>query len=134
MKRIICLLVMVFALHTTGNACDCNITSIAKEVSRADDIFIGKVIAVKNWYVIFKIESYFKGFKLSNIIMVQLGSNNCSYRFNLGKTYIVYAYFIQNLEGIKSKILMTSVCTNTRVYNYADVIELKKFASEKKFN
>ncbi|WP_157760868.1 hypothetical protein [Chitinophaga caeni] len=143
-------ILLLFA-HSSTWACSCvGEMSVKKALKKNDIVFIGKVISMEkititqnlsgtetniNHYFYrftFTIEKRYKGkVKTSAIeITTGVGSGDCGYKFEIGKSYVVYAnkrkrYFN---EGPKVKtFLYTDVCERTTVKVAEEKNEIEKY-------
>ena len=104
---------------------------------KAEAVFYGKVLKIRKsklfnkLQVTFKILETWKGTTTERIIVTTegLGFGVCPYDFDVGKTYLVYAYTWE------SKVLQTSHCTRTKELSEAerDLRVLGKGNAPKKF-
>jgi hypothetical protein len=90
-------------------ACGCQQSgrSPREELKRVDAVFSGEVINV-NWEKIeFKVEKIWKGPRTKRISVKHRDElSDCTYKFVVGKKYLVYAY--------GKEIFSTYVCTRTK--------------------
>lgn len=126
-KRIgLSLMLGVFSLVVTSNiarACTCDLPqngrTLKQEVTEAHKkskaVFVGRVVEVisdvRNSYVDvrFKVERSWKAdFSAERIVRTGRGRGDCGYRFEVGKSYLVFAY------GSDENRLETNICQRTR--------------------
>jgi len=92
-------------------ACDCpRPGSPREELQRVDAVFSGEVRSVNRERIEFKVEKTWKGPRAKSI-SIQYEQSDCTYVFDVGKKYLVYAY--------GKGILTTSICTRTKDLNKA---------------
>jgi hypothetical protein len=89
---------------------------------KAKAVFVGKVLAVDSpselLYnkVTIELESAWKGIRPAKlIILTGRGSGDCGYRFEVGETYLVFAY------QYNKSYLGTNICQRTNVLSNASV-------------
>ncbi len=130
--------VFLFASGTSDVfACSCDlplpVKSLEKQIKesykKSAAIFSGKVIEVikiPNAYFVkvkFKSEKIYKGEMLNEIIVsTGLGNGDCGYRFEVGKSYLIYAYG-------DSDNLLTNICQRTSLLQEskdAEILDKKK--------
>ncbi len=154
MKRIICLVAIVFTLHTAALACKCAehpAKPKRKEFKTTDRIFTGKVISVKDTVFgemkvrggasykayTFEVIGYYKGKKTEKIITIITGQGggDCGYNFTVGKNYTVHAtmqgvgFFI---DGVEQQQLHTNSCSYTQPANTDHAKLMKRYFGFKK--
>lgn len=83
-------------MHSSTNACKCGAHTFSEEVSTSTQIFTGtvlkKTVAEKAYYL-FSVSKVFKGDEADTItIRTGFGGPDCGMVFEVGKTYVVYAY------------------------------------------
>lgn len=157
MKKIICLVAILFTLHTAAIACKCAehpAKPKRKEFKATNRIFTGKVIAVKDTAFgeikvrgegrvykayTFEVLGYYKGKKTEKTITIITGQGggDCGYVFTLGQAYTVHAtmqgvgYFI---DGVEQQQLFTNSCSYTQVANVDHTKLMKRYFGFKKVN
>jgi hypothetical protein len=99
-------LFLAFFISFAANACSCDTISFKKAIKWADEIFIGRLIEIKEvksesdshgdkytrvWYALFEVEKKWKGSN-KKYVKVYHPSTSCDFDFNLlGRKYLVYA-------------------------------------------
>ncbi|CAL2089540.1 hypothetical protein [Tenacibaculum sp. 190524A05c] len=107
MKRVLLFTILTFSTLSTF-ACSCEQIPFYEAVNRADEIFVGRLIEVKelfnesfpetpnqkyttHWSATFEVEKKWKGSKKRYITIYQDG-NSCEFNFtNINQKYLVYA-------------------------------------------
>ena len=126
MKKIVlfvfCFCFLMLLFQENSFACSCAVAaplpSLRKQVSGARKeskaVFSGKVVEVNRnaqsqfITVKFKVENSWKGNITQEVsITTGLGSGDCGYSFEVGKSYLVYAY------GSNENSLQTNICQRT---------------------
>ena len=126
MRRTIFSIIWIAALlvcaQAENPACTCSLPlpkdSLKKQVKKAltesRAVFAGKVLEINespqaySVVVRLKVEQSWKGLFLEEInIVTGRGGGDCGYRFEVGESYIVYAY------GPSESILATDICQRT---------------------
>ena len=139
LKRITSL--VLFLTYFISNACLCNGKTFENEVKKADEIFIGRLIEIKEidtktydyefeetdqkvkttrfWYAKFEVEKKWKGSNKKYIEIYQ-EAGNCSFKFNISvNSYLVYARTSKEpFELNGKKVLYTSGCFRTKEFYY----------------
>lgn len=137
--------ICAISLCAAGQASACLCPNFSKAVplkehvknarSKAAAVFIGEVISESRndtgkRLVIFKVTKMWKGVTASEItVMTGAGGADCSYFFETGKTYLVYAYDENNIyapnEKNGEKSLYTHNCSRTTEATKAARKEIK---------
>lgn len=101
------------------DACSCALASFENALKFSDEIFEGKVIKVEKLEythtvdivekIYFEIDRQWKGNDTSQLIVEV--DNLCPYGFDIGHTYLVYAYRYEKTEG--EDLLTTWACSRT---------------------
>jgi hypothetical protein len=92
------LFLIVFAYPTSARACSCSESgSPADEFARAAAVFSGKVTRIREisygYRVHFAVTRSWKGISTNTTeVTTGYGNGDCGYPFNVGETYVVYAY------------------------------------------
>lgn len=142
--------VYLFALFITGLlgnfaqvlACSCAGTeSVCESFSTADAVFVGKVTAAKeqrkeknengkevlfaSQEIYFQVSESFFGVADNTQVALSEGFTTCDYTFEIGETYLVYAYAYE-------KTLTSNICSRTRRLFAAneDLPALRQLAKE----
>jgi len=116
MKRVLCLL--LFFVPSLVWSCSCKPPDPPKKsLATVDAVFVGKVVQVvegkKDVFprktVVLVVSTVWKG-KLTKELSLTtgIGGGDCGYRFEEGKSYLIYAY------GDVKKGMSTNICTRTR--------------------
>jgi hypothetical protein len=94
--------------------CVCNIRSLSKRKGESRSVFVGTLIGQTQdsdsqglWRNQFVVERYWKGINAAEVT-VYTTSDDCASHFELGKKYLVFAYFVK--EG---QYLETDSCIGT---------------------
>ncbi|WP_299701530.1 hypothetical protein [uncultured Pontibacter sp.] len=132
------LLLLTLSLNT-AIACSCGRVSIFKNFKKSDTVFKGKVIEVKEiktteqttagnaaeyrrYEFTFEVLNRYKGLKSKEpVTITTTGSgSDCGNYFDLGESYIVYAYnwdtmlTRQFIDKTTDEFLTTNLCTRTK--------------------
>jgi hypothetical protein len=132
------LLLLTLSLNT-AIACSCGRVSIFKNFKKSDTVFKGKVIEVKEiktteqttagnaaeyrrYEFTFEVLNRYKGLKKKEpvTIITTGGGSDCGNYFDLGESYIVYAYnwdtmlTRQFIDKKTDEFLTTNLCTRTK--------------------
>lgn len=126
------LLILAFGANTAlGCSCDLPLMnkSIKQQVAdartKSTAVFVGKVLTVElpgnslSTIVTFEVQSVWRGPRTGKLtISTGRGGGDCGYIFEVGATYLVYAY------GDGKTHLSTNICQRTAAYQN-DLIDLK---------
>jgi hypothetical protein len=113
--KILVLIVFLFLVKMNNVvACDCNgeRSSAKKLLKMSKEVFIGTFISFKKsdrtfpaiprmtfYELEFKVDQMLLGDSIKKVII--FGNNsNCTPRFEINKTYLVYSYFHKGIEGL----------------------------------
>lgn len=121
---VILLSCMSLVLPSKSYACSCALqTDPIKAVEQSKAVFSGKVLAIEpkvldingildhKIAVHFEVEATWKGMNETQaIVLTNLGEPSCGYTFQLGETYLVFAYDYD----FKENMLQTSSCSLTK--------------------
>jgi hypothetical protein len=143
--NIFLLLFILSAFKSYSCTCISIRKSNVKDAIKSNDyIFVGKVkkidiVKIENldlFKVLFEVESRFKG-KVKKFITIYTNSEEdmCGFPFKLHHKYIVYASLYKHKYITKSKrkknIIVTDVCSRTKLYDKDEILKLKKHKKEK---
>lgn len=135
MKKLITLFLLI--ISTNSFACSCNDISFEKAVDWADEIFLGRLIEIKEvkfefneqhpeekytriWYALFEVEKKWKG-SSKKYVKVYQSWTSCDTEFNaLGRLHLIYAKkqdLFPYYKNHKSEVRLTTwLCSRTREY------------------
>ena len=96
-------------------ACLCDIRSLSKRKGESRNVFVGTVVnrvretreEKRLWRNEFVVERYWKG-KKSSALIVYTTLDDCASWFEIGKKYLVFAYYVKELDH-----LQTGACMGT---------------------
>ena len=107
MEKVVILILMILGGYFTTLGCGCDTIPFQEATEKADEIFIGRVIEIKEktltkvdgslentkvWSVLFKVEKKWKG-GTSEYVEVLQSHTSCDFDFEFSsRSYIVYAY------------------------------------------
>jgi hypothetical protein len=146
MKHLVFLL-FIFILPGKLFSCTCiGESTVENAYHNAKAIFEGTAIGVDTLKTIdstfhmtyyelvysFNIEKNYKGVRNLQTIKVKtgLGNGSCGFNFDVGKTYIVYAYKYDYINT-KDNSLKTDICTRTTISNADEQNQLEKIVGRK---
>ena len=142
MKKVI-LFTFILFINFKSFSCSCNAISFDKAVNSADEIFVGRLIEVKEiysetfeqipdkkytgaFYAEFEIEKKWKG-SSNKYIRIYQESSSCQFTFtNIGSSYLVYAKN-EDMYWFMTKTPTTHLCSRTISIN-----KLESFFDNKK--
>jgi hypothetical protein len=108
------LVVVATVILNSGNAsaCFCSPPDFSQSIMDAKAIFSGKVVEVSHEKVVFAVEGVWKG-KVEEKITLGMNQSSCTYPFEQGETYLVYALKYKDSDFSEYR-LFTNLCTRTR--------------------
>lgn len=135
MKKLITLFLLI--ISTNSFACSCNDISFEKAIDWADEIFLGRLIEIKEvefeyneyhpqekytriWYALFEVEKKWKGSSKKYVKVYQPSTSCDSYFRSLGNSHLVYAKKEEMFpfdKYRKSDVKLTTwMCSRSREY------------------
>lgn len=130
LKKIFFVTMVLVLFSSIANACSCGQMSIEKEIDNTESIFIGQVLYIKkpqipmevnkdnpreieDIFVIFNVKKNFKGSAKNQKYKLQ-HNYNCTYDFQSGEDYLVFA----NIDGNE---ITVAKCSLTRKLSSGDI-------------
>lgn len=141
-------LVFIYAMPTWACTCvdlpdiplDKQVREAVKDSARVFNGKVTKVVmpedgAYSQVTVYFAIQKTWKGKARKTLILkTGLGGGDCGYRFEVGKTYLVYAYSTdEQMPNNNGVTLETNICSRTQILNRAtkDIEILKQITGKR---
>ena len=147
-KQAFALFFILFCNYSFGCSCIGKF-KIRNEIAKHELIFSGKVLSKNE----FPVEDSLSGIKLWNVeyefevkyiykgeivtdkvkVITGLGNGDCGFNFVLGKTYIVYSDFDDELISGEKRLrfVTTDICTRTQEYSAKEDKKIRRIVKRK---